>query len=65
MTAYFCNHQVRIFDYPKSTEPLRDQLRKNREQIAAGTATEIEFVHSKKKFCKESKESGLLESPAK
>src|SRR6202050_4341463 len=34
-TDYFYKHQMRIFDYPKWAEPLRDCLRANTERIAA------------------------------
>src|SRR5712691_3629831 len=36
MTEYFYKHQIRIFDYPKWAEPLREELRANMERIAAG-----------------------------
>ena len=35
MTEYFYAHQIRIFDYPKWAEPLRDAIRKNMERLAA------------------------------
>jgi hypothetical protein len=35
MTEYFYKHQIRIFDYPKWAEPLREELRANMERIAA------------------------------
>jgi hypothetical protein len=44
MTGYFYMHQIRIFDYRKWAEPLRDALRENIERIAADNAIEIEFV---------------------
>src|SRR2546428_83271 len=50
MTDYFYKHQIRIFDYPKWAEPLRDKLRANMEQVAADNGLEIEFVRSKKSF---------------
>ena len=53
MTDYFYKHQIRIFDYPKWAEPLRDKLRANMEQVAADNGLEIEFVRSKKSFRKE------------
>src|SRR5207244_2063839 len=48
MTEYFYKHQIRIFDYPKWAEPLRDALRTNMERIAAENGTLIEFGRSRK-----------------
>jgi hypothetical protein len=53
MTDYFYQHQIRIFDYAKWAEPLREALRQNMERLAADNAIEIEFVRSKKSFRKE------------
>jgi CheY-like chemotaxis protein len=50
MTDYFYKHQLRIFDYPKWAEPLRETLRANMEGVAAENGIEIEFVRSKKSF---------------
>jgi hypothetical protein len=61
MTDYFYKNELRIFDYPKWAEPLRDALRKNMEQVAADNAIEIEFVRSAKKFRKEKRVKEILE----
>jgi hypothetical protein len=61
MTSYFYEHQIRIFDYPKWAEPLREALRKNMEQVATDNALEIEFVRSAKKFRKEKRVKEILE----
>lgn len=53
MTDYFYERQIRIFDYPKCAEPLRDAIRENMERIAAENGLEIVFVRSKKKFRQE------------
>ena len=53
MTDYFYKHQIRIFDYSKWAEPLREALRENRERIAAESGIDIEFVRSRKSFRKE------------
>ena len=34
MTSYLYAHGIRIFDYPRFAEPLRNQLRDNAEKIA-------------------------------
>ena len=46
MTDYFYKHQLRIFDYPKWAEPLREELRQNMERIAAENGLKIEFVRT-------------------
>src|SRR5271165_5036675 len=61
MTDYFYKHQLRIFDYPKWAEPLRQQLRQNLERIAAENALEIEFVRSRKSCRKEDRVKQILE----
>src|SRR5271157_3475448 len=61
MTDYFYKHQLRIFDYPKWAEPLRQQLRQNLERIAAENALPIEFVRSRKSFRKEDRVKQILE----
>ena len=48
MTDYLYKHQIRIFDYPKWAEPLRDSRRANTERIAAENGIEIEFVRSRR-----------------
>jgi len=53
MTDYFYERQIRIFDYPKWAEPLRDAIRENMQGIAADHGLEIEFVRSTKSFRKE------------
>ena len=57
----FYEHEIRIFDYPKWAEPLRDAIRKNREHLAAENQIEIEFVRSKKSFRKEQRVKEVLE----
>src|SRR5271165_2687400 len=61
MTDYFYKHQLRIFDYPKWAEPLRQELRQNLERIAAENALPIEFVRSRKSFRKEDRVKQILE----
>jgi len=53
MTAYLASKQVRIFDYAKFAEPLREQLRENAERLAAEAGVEIEFIKRPKGFRKE------------
>ena len=60
MIGYFCKHQIRIFDYPKRAEPLRDAIRENMERIAAENGIEIEFGRSKKSFGQEKRVHEVL-----
>ena len=53
MTDYCYQHRIRIFDYPKWAEPLRDAIRENMERVAAENQIEIVFIRSKKKFRQE------------
>ena len=60
MTDYFYKHQIRIFDYAKWAEPLREKLRTNTARIAAENGIEIEFVRSRKSFRKEDRIKEIL-----
>lgn len=46
MTKYLYDHNIRIFDYPRFAEPLRDQIRENAERLATEHGLKIEFVRS-------------------
>ena len=61
MTDYFYQHQIRIFDYPKWAEALREAMRENMERLAADSAIEIEFVRSRKSFRKEDRVKAVME----
>jgi len=62
MTDYFYEHQIRIFDYPRWAEPLRDAIRESLEHMAAEKGIEIEFIRSKKnKFRQEKRVQELLD----
>ena len=52
MTTFLNINGIRIFDYPRFAEPLRDQLRTNAEKIAKDNGLEIEFI-KKNNFRKE------------
>jgi len=53
MAAYLYSHGIRLFDYPRFAEPLRDELRANAETLARDNGLEIEFLRSKGAFRKE------------
>ena len=61
MTDYFYEHKIRIFDYPKWAEPLRDAIRENMERIADESGIEIELVRSKKGFRQEKRVKEVLD----
>lgn len=44
MTSYLKAQQIRIFDYTKFAEPLRDQIRNNAERLAERNEVEIQFL---------------------
>jgi len=44
MTAFLYAEKIRIFDYPRFAEPLRDDLRENAQKLATENGIEIEFV---------------------
>jgi hypothetical protein len=44
MTSYLYAHQIRIFDYPRFAEPLRDAIRANAELLAQENGIEVEFI---------------------
>jgi hypothetical protein len=44
MTKYLGAHGIRIFDYPKFAEPLRDQIRENAERLATQHGLQRESV---------------------
>ena len=60
MTSYLYAHQIRIFDYPRFAQPLRDQLRENAERLAAENGLTIEFIRRTKSFRKEDKVQEIL-----
>jgi len=44
MTHYMYEHDIKIFDYPRFAEPLKDLIRANAERIAREQEVEIEFI---------------------
>jgi len=59
MTSYLKAQQIRIFDYARFAEPLRDQVRANAEELAAKAGIEIEFM-PKSSFRKEARIKQVL-----
>ena len=44
MSGFLRQHNIRIFDYTRWAEPLRDEVRANAEKLAQAAGIEIEFV---------------------
>jgi hypothetical protein len=61
MTHYLYQQEIRIFDYVKFAEPLRERIRENAEALAQANGVEIEFTRSgKKDFRKENRIQKIL-----
>jgi len=61
MTKYLYTHQIRVFDYTKFAEPLRDLIRQNAQTIARENGLEIEFISKKGDFRKEERVKEIIE----
>lgn len=59
MTLFLKKHHVRIFDYARFAEPLRDAIRVNAEQMAQQQGVALEFVR-KTDFRKEKRIAEVL-----
>ena len=44
MTSYLYARKIRVFDYTKFAEPLREDIRSNAERLATDSGIEIQFV---------------------
>jgi hypothetical protein len=44
MTSFLYAKGIRIFDYPRFAEPLRDQIRERAQQLAAEQGASIEYI---------------------
>ena len=44
MTAFLSARRVRIFDYPRFAEPLRDRVRERAAELAAAAGITIEHI---------------------
>lgn len=51
---------IRLFDYPRFAEPLRDDIRANAERLAEENGIQIEFIRSKGAFRKETRIQEVL-----
>ena len=60
MAKYLRGQGIRLFDYPRFAEPLREEIRQNAERLAQEHGLEIEFVRSAKAFRKEERMRAIL-----
>ena len=60
MAGYLSYHQIRLFDYPRWAESLRDELRHHAEQLATEADIEIEFIRRHKAFRKEDRIKAII-----
>ena len=60
MATYLGARDVRLFDYQRWAEPLRDEIRANAEHLAAEAGLEIEFIRKLKAFRKEDRVQQIL-----
>ena len=44
MTSFLNAKHIRIFDYPRFAEPLRDHIRANAEALAAASGVTIQYI---------------------
>jgi hypothetical protein len=44
MTSYLYAHGIRVFDYPRFAEPLRERIRERAHEVCAAAGIEIEHV---------------------
>jgi len=60
MAGYLRSRDIRLFDYARWAEPLRDEVRANAERLAAEAGLEIEFIRKLKAFRKEARVQSIL-----
>jgi hypothetical protein len=60
MGGYLGYLKIRLFDYPRWAEPLREELRENAVRLAAETGLKIEFIRKLKAFRKEARIKEIL-----
>ncbi|MDO8691220.1 MAG: MarR family transcriptional regulator [Dehalococcoidia bacterium] len=60
MSVYLRVRDIRLFDYPRFAEPLRDEIRENAERLAQEHGIEIEYIRSTHAFRKEDRIHAIL-----
>ena len=61
MTSYLYQREIRIFDYTKFAQPLRERVRANAQAIGKNNGLEIKFVRKSKPFRKEKRIKQVLQ----
>jgi len=46
MGGYLGSREIRLFDFPRWAEPLREEVRGNAEQLATDAGVQIEFIRT-------------------
>lgn len=62
MTSYLYRNNIRIFDYPKWANELREEIRTHAEQIAKDSDLEIEFIRKIGEFRKDDRIQKIIKS---
>jgi len=62
MATYLRGHGIRLFDYPRFAEPLREEIRHNTERLAREHGLEVEFIRSTHAFRKEDRIRAFLDT---
>lgn len=60
MTTFLHLRRIRIFDYARFADPLRDRIRAHAEAVAEQHGLEIEFIRKLKQFRKEDRLQAIL-----
>jgi hypothetical protein len=58
--GFLAYQKIRLFDFPRWAEPLREELRANAERIAGEAGLTIEFIRKLKAFRKEARIKEIL-----
>lgn len=61
MSHHLHSKNIRIFDYAKWAEPLRDEIRANAEKLASENNLDIEYIRRIKNFRKEARIKKIIE----
>jgi len=59
MAAHLWSHDIRLFDFTQWAEPLREEIRRNAEALAAQEGLEIDFIR-RKNFRKEERINEII-----
>jgi len=62
MAAYLRSHDIRLFDYARFAEPLREEIRQNAERLAREQGLAIEFIRSARAFRKDDRIRAILDT---